>query len=170
MIFMLHGRVFLVENMIFMLHGWVFLVESMIFMLHGRVFLVENMIFMLHGRVFLVHNCPPRFCHEHAGSAGEEHCRPSRYPGRKPWHACWTESITLVVAREMPVWTWRQRHGRWKVGLSDCLCGNFSCRHLIVRFCHRNMTDVFLHLIQPKFRSIFGEHYYRYFSGIVEIF
>jgi len=25
----------------------------------------------------------------------------------------------------------------------------------------RNMTDVFLHLIQPKFRSIFGEHYYR---------
>ena len=24
------------------------------------------------------------------------------------------------------------------------------------------MTDVFLHLIQPKLRSIFGEHYYRY--------
>ena len=32
------------------------------------------------------------------------------------------------------------------------------------------MTDVFLHLIQPKFRSIFGEHYYRYFCRIVEIF
>ena len=32
------------------------------------------------------------------------------------------------------------------------------------------MTDVFLHLIQPKFRSIFGEHYYRYFRRIVEIF
>ena len=54
-------------------------------LLHGRVFLVENMIFMLHGRVFLVHNSlPPRFCHEHAGSDGEEHCRPSRYSGRKP--------------------------------------------------------------------------------------
>ena len=67
----------------------------------------------------------------------------------------------------MPLWTRRQRHGCWKVGLFDCL---FSCWHLIVRFCHRNMTDVFLHLIQPKFRSIFGEHYYRYFRRIVEIF
>ena len=30
-------------------------------LLHGRVFLVENMIFMLHGRVFLVQNCLPGF-------------------------------------------------------------------------------------------------------------
>ena len=44
-----------------MLHGRVFLVENMIFMLHGQVFLVENMIFMLHGRVFLVQNCLPGF-------------------------------------------------------------------------------------------------------------
>ncbi|XP_023349371.1 uncharacterized protein LOC111718104 [Eurytemora carolleeae] len=27
---------------------------------------------------------------------------------------------------------------------------------------HRmNLTDVFLHLIQPKFKNVFGEHYYR---------
>ena len=44
-----------------LLHGRVFLVENMIFMLHGRVFLVENMISMLHGRVFLVQNCLPGF-------------------------------------------------------------------------------------------------------------
>jgi len=26
----------------------------------------------------------------------------------------------------------------------------------------KNTTDVMLHLIQPRFRNIFGEHYYRY--------
>ena len=25
----------------------------------------------------------------------------------------------------------------------------------------RNLTDVMLHLVQPRFRMIFGEHYYR---------
>ena len=28
-------------------------------------------------------------------------------------------------------------------------------------FFRRNTTDIMLHLIQPRFKNIFGEHYYR---------
>ena len=33
-------------------------------------------------------------------------------------------------------------------------------------FFRRNTTDIMLHLIQPRFKNIFGEHYYRFKSHL----
>ena len=59
-----------------------------------------------------------------------------------------------VVAREVSVWSWRRKYKCWQVQTQ-------SLQYLTICLFFRNMTDVFLHLIQPKFLSIFGEHYYR---------
>ena len=46
---------------------------------------------------------------------------------------------------------------RQKSGLSK----RETKQEILSFFFRRNTTDIMLHLIQPRFKNIFGEHYYR---------
>ena len=78
-------------------------------LLHGGVSIVENMIFnfMLHGRVFLVQNCLPGFVMNTLGVLEKNTVvrLAIQVENLDTLVEFGIESITLVVAREMPVWT-----------------------------------------------------------------
>ena len=67
-----------------------------------------------------------------------------------------------VIHLSLQLWNepWPYGMGNEKTELR--LDTNSNLINHILHYCRRNQTDVLLHLIQTRFRNIFGEHYYRY--------